>query len=248
MKITDSDASFLKGEKFTSGLMFPLGGVGSLKSTTNRLGYLRELVKGKRIIHVGCVDHLPLIEEKRKSGNWLHEILTGSAEYCVGLDINKEGIEHLGKLGIRDLYCLDIIKDAIPGALKSQKFDYLVLGEMIEHVDNPVEFLAAVRTKFSGFVDALVTTTPNAFRFQNLVHTLRRREYINSDHRYWFSPYTLAKVLAQAGYENVEIDMVWDSPLRGAVSSTLKAVIGSAFPATRDCLIARSQFSNVRPN
>jgi hypothetical protein len=97
--------------------------------------------------------------------------------------------------------------------------------------------------QLAGQARELVTTTPNVFRIQNLINTLRAREYINSDHRYWFSPYTLAKVLSQAGYDDVEIDLVWDAPLRTGFSGMAKRLIGATWPATRDCLIARSHLN-----
>jgi hypothetical protein len=243
MKLENREVSFLKGHEFTSGLVVPLNRPGLTESRNDRLGFLRELVRGKDIIHIGCVDHMPLIEGKRKSGHWLHDILISSARLCVGIDINREGVEHLKTLGVGNVYTMDILKDDMPAELKGKKFDYLVLGEMIEHVDNPVDFLAAVRKKFAGQARELVTTTPNVFRIQNLINTLRAREYINSDHRYWFSPYTLAKVLSQAGYDDVEIDLVWDAPLRTGFSGMAKRLIGATWPATRDCLIARSHLN-----
>lgn len=243
MKLNANEIPFLKGEKFNSSLLFTLNTVGAATMTVSRQEYLQKLVQGKSIIHVGCVDHLPLIDEKRKQGNWLHENLTKAASRCVGIDINAEGCSQLRALGFSDIFCFDIIKDPLPSALVGAKFDYLILGEMIEHVDNPVDFLMAVKQKFAGVATTLITTTPNVFRIQNLVNTLRHREAINSDHRYWFSPYTLAKVLSQAGYNEVEIETAWHSPLRGAVSSMLKSFVGSAFPATKDCLIAKARLT-----
>lgn len=241
MKLRPSEIPFLKGEKFSNNLLFPLQSESNSK--LNRLEYLRKLVQGKKVIHVGCVDHMPLIEEKRKQGNWLHEILVKSAVQCVGIDINASGCQFVRDAGFKEIYTLDIIKDMVPPEIKAQKFDYLVLGEMIEHVDNPVEFLSAVRQKFSGVAETLVTTTPNVFRIQNLVHTLRGREYINSDHRYWFSPYTLAKVLSQAGYNDVDIETVWYTPLRGLVTGGMKSMIATMFPVTKDCLIAKANLT-----
>jgi hypothetical protein len=40
---------------------------------------LADLVKDTKIIHVGCVDHLDLIEEKIRANTWLHTI----DEFCL---------------------------------------------------------------------------------------------------------------------------------------------------------------------
>jgi 2-polyprenyl-3-methyl-5-hydroxy-6-metoxy-1,4-benzoquinol methylase len=240
VKLHSAEISFLKGEKFHDSFRFPLATTKG--SGVHRVEFLQKMVRGKKIIHIGCVDHLPLIDEKRKQGVWLHDILSASADKCIGVDINQEGCDYLKKIGIKDIFCFDIIRDAIPDEIKNQNFDYVILGEIIEHVDNPVEFLSSLRRKFSGLVREMILTTPNAFRFQNLVYSLMKTECINSDHRYWFSPYTLAKVLLQAGYENIEIDTVWFSMNRSKMMTViLKKFIGALFPATKDTLIVKAR-------
>lgn len=242
MKVQPTDVPFLTGEKFTSGLLFSLRDV-SGAAAMDRIGLLKEMVKGKSVLHVGCVDHMPLIDWQRQNGIWLHDVLCASASFCAGLDINREGIEHLKKLGFSDVYYCDVIADQLPAELRSRKFDFVILGEMIEHVDNPVEFLSAVRSKMTGIATELITTTPNVFRLQNVIHALKTREYINSDHRYWFSPFTLTKILTRAGYSDVDVEVVWDIPLRKSVGSLVKRVIGALFPVFRDCLVARTKLT-----
>ena len=70
---------------------------------------------------------------------------------------------------------------------------------MLEHIDDPVGFLVALREKFSGCVQELIITVPNAFSQKNHERAREGIEKINSDHRYWFTPYTLAKVVVSAG-------------------------------------------------
>jgi hypothetical protein len=243
MKVQVSDIPFLKGEKFSSGLVFPLSKVTPAGDLKDRITFLSRLVNGKRVLHVGCVDHLPLVDEKRRRGLWLHERLDELSSQCVGIDINREGCDYVRGLGFGDIFCFDIIKDPVPTDLSSQSFDYLILGEMIEHADNPVEFLRALRLKFSGFADYLIITTPNVFRFQNMISSLCRRECINSDHRYWFSPYTLAKVLTIAGYEDVEINTVWFDPQIHRLKGLIRSLVGFVFPNMRDCLIAKARMN-----
>jgi hypothetical protein len=236
VKMETSQMPFLAGQKFSNGLRISLRQSNLVRATTDRIGLLAKLVAGKNIIHVGCVDHLPLLEDKRRQGLWLHEVLSQSASRCVGLDINQEGCEYMRKLGYKDILHFDMINDELPAEIKKQKFACLVLGEIIEHVDNPVAFLTALRDKFIDVAETIILTTPNAFRFQNMVYTILRRECINSDHRYWFTPYTLGKVLALSGYDELEVNMVWDFPCRMSLNSALKAIIGVTMPAAKDCL------------
>jgi len=88
----------------------------------------------------------------------------------------------------------------IPKELASEHWDVVVLGEVLEHVDNPVLFLQTLNKQLRFFADTLIITVPNAFRYNNIRYSKRNCEVINSDHRYWFTPYTLLKILIRAGF------------------------------------------------
>jgi len=45
-------------------------------------------------------------------------------------------------------------------------------------------------------VERIIITVPSALRFRNLNGM---KECINTDHRYWFTPFTIAKVCIEAG-------------------------------------------------
>lgn len=165
-------------------------------------------------MHVGCVDHsVELIVRESARGTWLHGVLSRVAQQCVGIDINEEGILYLKKtLDVEDVFCCDLTSEALPLA-DDQTFDYLLLGEILEHVDNPVDFLTALRKKhFSQGVRRMIVTVPNALRERNHKYAENDQERINSDHRYWFSPFSIAKVLTVAGYEIDDIYLVRHKP------------------------------------
>ena len=93
----------------------------------------------------------------------------------------------------------------IPEEVKDMQFDYVILGEMLEHVNDPVFFLRNIKEKLKSNVSKIIITVPNALRFRRVFDRFYNRgnrineEYINSDHRYWFTPYTIAKVCMQSG-------------------------------------------------
>jgi len=97
--------------------------------------------------------------------------------------------------------------------LTTKTFDYLLLGEILEHFDNPVDFLTALRKKhFPQGVRRMIVTVPNALRERNHKYAENDQERINSDHMYWFSPFPIAKVLTVAGYEIDDIYLVRHKP------------------------------------
>jgi len=233
--------TYIKGDHFSNGLKVKIKSNDEDKKAQNRLNYLDEITKNKTVIHVGCVDHLPLIEEKRTKNIWLHERLDKSSSKCLGIDINEEGISYLqNKLGYTDVLQMDILTDEIPSEIQKQNWDYMIMGEILEHVDNPVLFLSELRKKFSSSVNCLILTVPNAFRYTNFVYGLKNIEFINSDHRFWFTPYTLAKVCSMAGFsvESYYLCQGFQLPRRKFLTKLLL----QKFPLLNDTIILNARF------
>lgn len=201
MANTDKQPSiedFLRGEAFSNGLQLKIPD----QPYNTRLELLEKLVAGKKIIHIGFADHKDLILKKINENNWLHKRLMNISNRCAGVDIDKEAVDFVKEyLGITDVYCFDITKDDIPQTIKNEKWDYLLLGEVLEHVDNPVQFLSLIRERFLGMANSIIITVPNALKILNFELALRGIEAINTDHRYWFTPYTIMKISTRAGYK-----------------------------------------------
>ncbi len=195
---------YITGEKFSNALTV---GIKKQFPDNKRVELIRTLCVNKKIIHIGCVDHIPLIEEKIKKNNWLHKLISEASSETIGLDINKEGVEYLQtKLNIKNVLHADIIKDEIP-ELKNKTWDYMILGEIVEHVDNPVYFLNTIREKYKDVVEKIIITVPNIL-VKNRTDLMYKEsmELINTDHRYWFTPFTLTKVMYQAGFRDIYLD------------------------------------------
>lgn len=175
-----------------------------------------ERIRGRRVLHIGCLDHVPLIKEKLDAGTWFHGILTESALCCIGIDIDERGIAYVrDSLGVSNVELLDIT--GIPGRLRieQESWDFAVLGEVLEHVDNPVAFLSSFTAVAPKALTRLIITVPNAFRGGNLFSILRSSETINSDHRYWFTPYTLWKIVHQSGWHVESMELCQFSRTQG---------------------------------
>ncbi len=205
MKFDENISKYLDGILFSNSLKIKVGN--SEKSIISRFDKLIELASNKNILHLGFADHIPLIEGKIKDRKWLHGLLVNVANKCVGIDTNAEAIDFIkSKFNIGEIYVHDIINDPQLEIITSEKWDYLVTGEVLEHIDNPVQFLRSIKERYGGHIDKIVITVPNAFDLQNIKLLKNNIEFINSDHRYWFTPFTLAKVCTRAGYK---IDEFW---------------------------------------
>jgi len=236
MKIRQQDIPYLKGSSFTNGLKFPVAQTETTMSY--RLSTLRDMAKDKRVIHVGCVDHLELIQLKLKSGVWLHKLIDDVSAECLGIDNNREGIEYLRKeLNYENVFYADLLNEPLP-QITSAQWDLMILGEILEHVDNPVAFLTSLHQKYSAYVKGIVLTVPNAFSYINFLKAFRHKEHINTDHRYWFSPYTLCKIMTIAGMEPLEIHFAQSYPMAsGKITTRIVQPVLTRYPLFRDTLI-----------
>jgi 2-polyprenyl-3-methyl-5-hydroxy-6-metoxy-1,4-benzoquinol methylase len=203
MKIGPEVFSYLKGEEFKNNLTFNIDRRD--QEDISREAAIIRLIEGKKVIHVGCSDHIQIIREKIKNNIWLHKLITEKASKCIGIDIDEESIRFLkNELNYENVFHGNIISDDLP-MITAEKWDYAVLGEMVEHLDNPVDFLGTLRKKYGPYISRFIITVPNIYNRSQLSNMISYREIINSDHRFWFTPYTISKVLVSAGYKPEEI-------------------------------------------
>jgi 2-polyprenyl-3-methyl-5-hydroxy-6-metoxy-1,4-benzoquinol methylase len=162
----------------------------------SRLDAIRDIVRGKRVLDVGCVDH----ESSNEQGErWLHRIIGEQASELTGLDFEAEEVEKLKAKGYNIIFGNAEVVDL------GRKFDVVVAGELIEHLSNPGNFLENMRRHLEPG-GTLVMTTPNPFypkRFAEVLFEGKAR--VNGQHVSWFCPQTLYALLSRAGYAQIEI-------------------------------------------
>jgi 2-polyprenyl-3-methyl-5-hydroxy-6-metoxy-1,4-benzoquinol methylase len=232
---------YLRGDSFSNGLCLRIATKES--QTPDRLTMLDSLLSAKRVIHVGCCDHVPLIKHKITTNTWLHSRICRVATNCFGIDTSAEGIELMrDELGYHDVACANIVLDEIH-AIDQQEWDYMLLGEILEHLDDPVGFLKSIRERYQHNVARVLITVPNAFGLLNLRLAFHHQECINTDHRHWFSPYTLGRMLVSAGMEPEELffcepfpaDDSWHSKVRPRTA--IANLLVRRYPALREGLV-----------
>jgi hypothetical protein len=209
----------------------------SLSPVDDRIEFLTRLCTGKKIIHLGFCDHLPIVADKIRRGRWLHHRLCTVAERCVGVDIDESAVQEITtRCRLTDTYSADLTKGPILKVLKEVRWDYLVIGEVLEHVGNPVQFLSRISTRYGDCVSRIIITVPNAFRAGNFIGAFKSRESINSDHRFFFTPYTLTKVVDEAGLCAEQLLAAQFSETRG-LKRYLKRIILRTLPLFNENLI-----------
>jgi hypothetical protein len=199
MIIDPSVLPFLTGREFSNGLQVRLSGMSS--PCLSRIEELVELCDSKRVLHIGFTDHLPLIADKIKRRVWLHSLLLERAKKCVGLDVNREALEYcINTLQLPDIYYHNILIDPPLPTVADSTWDIAILGEVVEHLSDPVAFLTALRVKYGKKIKKIAISVPNALDLSNFLLARHSLECINTDHRFWFTPFTLAKIAHDAGF------------------------------------------------
>jgi 2-polyprenyl-3-methyl-5-hydroxy-6-metoxy-1,4-benzoquinol methylase len=152
----------------------------------DRLQYFCELVQGKDILDVGVVAHT---QNAVNSTEWLHRHLSRAARSCLGVDILEQEVAYLKSLGFNVL-CEDITQNSL-----NQKFDVIVCGEILEHLNSPGNLLANVSSMLrpNGRV---VISVPNPWYINVMIKSaLNGLPYVdNADHVCWFDPCTLCEL------------------------------------------------------
>jgi SAM-dependent methyltransferase len=158
-----------------------------------------ELCRGKTVLHLGFVDE-GLLEKRVKCGEWLHEKVVHSAKRAVGFDISEYGVARSRQMGFKDCYVVDVEKlDATPNVPRLE-YDVVLATDIIEHLDNPGNFLKALHS-IMGPSTILVITTPNALSLRTIWYPFARLEVVHPDHNSYFSPSTLAHLLVKFGFK-----------------------------------------------
>src|SRR5690242_19622875 len=91
MTFDEETCRYLRGEKFSNRIDVPLP---YKQPIPNRVLFLTGMARGKKVVHLGCLDHQPLIADKIARGQWLLKELTDVASACIGVDIDEEALRY----------------------------------------------------------------------------------------------------------------------------------------------------------
>lgn len=178
--------------------------------TVDRRTYILDACRGRRVLHLGCVDH-PFLHERLASGDLLHAAIDAAAAELWGIDLDRTGLETLRAAGFTNLYEADI--ERLESVAITGRFDVIVAGEIVEHLTSPGAFLRQVpRLLAPG--GRLLVTVPSAQSIRLVANALRRVEVVHPDHKAYFSPHTLTELLESSGLAVVDLRPYWAKPRR----------------------------------
>ena len=138
----------------------------------------------------------------------------------LGFDLTKSASREAKKHGLKVLLG-DLEKDDLEKLFKGEKFDYVVLGETIEHLFYPKEALEKIK-KILKPRGKLIISTPNAGFWLNGLFMVFAPQYLDffsvsyssEEHRHFFTTYSFRKLLKESGFEIQEFCVIPHWPRR----------------------------------
>ena len=167
----------------------------------DRITYLRDRARNRRVVHLGFADARCAAFQTTHDA-WLHGTLAAVASEIVGLDIEDDGVLAARRAGY-EAYRVDCRDREEVARLDLAPADVVVIGELIEHLDDPGSMLDAV-TPLVAPDGVIVITTPNGHGLFNVCAALAGRELNHPDHVTLYSWYTLSNLLHRHGWSPIE--------------------------------------------
>ena len=96
MKIEPEVLKYLKGETFKTSLFVDIGK--AKHKIISRENAITEMIKNQNVIHLGCSDHIQIINQKISSNTWLHKLITDNAKNCAESISTKRVLTSLKKI------------------------------------------------------------------------------------------------------------------------------------------------------
>lgn len=151
---------------------------------------------GKNVLDIGVCEHD--LAHMNLDG-WAHGRICKVAKSCVGVDILSDLVDETNKRGY-NVVCMDATSDNYLG----KKFDVVNIGDVIEHVDNPVKLIkfAKRHLKKNG---KIYVCTPNPYFAKTFLTLFTKGTVVaNLEHVSWITPSLALEISRRAGakFEN----------------------------------------------
>ncbi|MGD0272851.1 MAG: methyltransferase domain-containing protein [Gaiellaceae bacterium] len=167
-----------------------------------RREYIVSAARGKSVLDLGFIGEVGGSDDERIAAfpQQLHYELAQVGDEVVGVDYSRDIVALLQQ---RYPHLRLVASDVCELSRHIDRpFDVVVMGDLIEHLDNPGLALDAIRP-FVGRV--LIVSCPNALGLPNYVRFVLGRFREGSDHVLSFNRFTLEHLLTRHGYTVVEV-------------------------------------------
>lgn len=178
---------------------YPRGCARLMQTIYDRFNVISQhTASGKSVMDLGCVDSRPArhdaVARIEYKANLLHKRIAEVNSDVLGVDIDPDGVDVLNQQGFK------VIVANVETMDLARRFDTIVAGEIIEHLENPGLFLRNMRRHIADD-GVLILSTPNPFYAGSAWKIWRYGEpAVHEDHVGWQDPTTMRTLLARTGF------------------------------------------------
>lgn len=169
------------------------------QKVVNKIDFIKSKCFQKEVLDLGCVRHSA--DFSLSDPNWLHKHIENVAKSVIGFDYLFDEVKKLKNAGWNDILYGDVTKKLDV----DKKFDVIIAGDLIEHLDNFNAFFSNIQTllKKEG---VLIITTPNPFYIDSFFHTsFKNSIMVNPEHVCWIDPQCMKQLLNRYSLEITEL-------------------------------------------
>lgn len=171
--------------------------VENLSRPISRFELISRYCRDRRVLDIGCVAHN--IENTAK-GNWLHEQIRNVASFCMGVDFLEKEVKALQIRGY-NVVCADVNNPIDIG----ERFDVIVVGNLIEHLSNFDGLLMNVNRLLKPDGCVLISTANPFYSEQYFYSAFKNDILINPEHTCWIDPVALEQLLRRRGFSTQSV-------------------------------------------
>jgi len=194
----------------------------------SRIEYLQEKCRNRVVLDVGCAGH----GGEMSRGDWLHLRIQDVAAECQGIDVDENAVKRVREMGLK-VAQFDLLRgpQAAEELFGKMRFDIMVAGEVIEHLEEPLKLfqVASVLLKDSG---SLIITTPNPYAPHRVFAGNTRWVWENVDHLFYIFPSGIVEMAERTGFRvNEWFTLGWQNrwyQMRRSLSLWGRALAGAA--------------------
>lgn len=154
------------------------------------------MCENKNVLDVGCIGQDKAIDNPK----WLHGRLKKVSKTLIGVDINTAEFQRMEEMGFK-------VVEPVTLENSTLKFDLIIMGDVIEHVNDPSSFLTFY-AQFLAENGKIVICTPNSFGIRYFIQVLfYGTSGTNEEHTFSFEPYTMLELFSRVNL--IPADFYW---------------------------------------
>jgi SAM-dependent methyltransferase len=195
------------------------------------LAFMAALAKGKSVLNVGASGGVEgYLPDNQDIG--LHTRLAAAASRLVGIDIDRDSIDYAARFGVKILEANCETMDL------GEKFDLIVLSDVIEHLNAPVNAVSTL-AKHLAPGGKMVVTTPNGTASTVVLKGLvRKNPNVYYDHMAVYYPEHFQAIANRLGLKLTRVfffdhmdrrnaSLAWKSRIMKGLTFVLPRLAGS---------------------